>query len=590
MGKLANDPGIPSADLPVPRTAVAPGADGADGASAESPGGRSTATLTYGLPLGEVLRASTLRGARVLAGAAGLDRVVQRLNVMEVPDIVPWVKPHELLLTTGYPLRNTPEDLSDLVQQLDRCGLAGLAIKLGRYLDALPQEMLDQADRLGFPIVQLPEDVGFDDILNQVLTDVLNRQAAVLARSDEVHRALVQIVLDGGGLREVTDELVGILGGVVLATTPDGRVLAVSGVPEAVATVLEGDHFDETGRFRVERSPEGIRPDVVGGRAVGSHAVVPIIAGGVHHGRIAAFSAELMDASDVHALERAATVAALVVTKALAVSAVESKYQGDFMHDLINGRAGSIEHTVPHSASLGWDIDRPLIVVVAEIDGVEPAVTPPALRAVRPVQDRFAAGWSSVVRSRDGKAAVVGFAQEVVALVGVPAHGDVDRFVRELVGHVSGDGGGGRRSFSTGVSRVIESPHALPEAYEQARKAVHVGRQMHGAGAVAHFDGLGVFRLLSLIPDSAELRQFVNETLGELARDDAANVDLRRTLQMLLETNLNVAETARTLHFHYNTLRYRIGKLERLLGPFTSDATLRLNLALALQVIQMRGI
>jgi purine catabolism regulator len=311
----------------------------------------------------------------------------------------------------------------------------------------------------------------------------------------------------------------------------------------------------------------------------------------VHHGRIAAFSTDLMDASDVHALERAATVAALVVTKALAVSAVESKYQGDFMHDLINGRAGSVEHTVPHSASLGWDIDRPLIVVVAEIDGAEPAATPSSLQAVRPVQDRFAAAWSSVVRGRDGKAAVVGFAQEVVALIGVPAHGDVDRFVRDVVSHVSGDGGGGRRSFSTGVSRVIASPQALPEAYEQARKAVHVGRQMHGAGAVAHFDGLGVFRLLSLIPDSTELQQFVNETLGELAaRDDATNIDLRRTLQVLLETNLNVAETARSLHFHYNTLRYRIGKLERMLGPFTTDPTLRLNLALALQVIQMRGI
>jgi purine catabolism regulator len=162
--------------------------------------------------------------------------------------------------------------------------------------------------------------------------------------------------------------------------------------------------------------------------------------------------------------------------------------------------------------------------------------------------------------------------------------------VQSLVGTVRGDGGGGRRTFSTGVSRLVARVDELPRAYAEARRALTVGRQMHGENAFAHFDGLGVFRLLSLIPDSADLDAFVDETLGELAEDSRPeNAEVRRTLTLLLDNNMNVAETAREMFFHYNTLRYRIAKLEQMLGPFTTDPQVRLDIALALRVLQLRG-
>jgi len=584
MGKSAKDQAPIRRDLP---------ADAAGGTLPAMTTGDRATREGYGVPgqglsLAAVLELPCLAGAEVLAGKSGLSGVVSRLNVMEVPDILPWVKPQELLLTTGYPLRAVPESLTALVAELADRGLAGLAVKRGRYLPELPPAMLEEADRLGLPIVGLPDAVSFDDVINQVLTEVLNRQAAVLARSEEAHQALVQIVLTGGGLDRLCEELVGICGGVAMVTTPDGRVLASAGGLEQVEGL---GCFDGSGRFIVEAEPVGSRP--AGGPA-SSRVVVRIVAGSLDHGRLVAFLSEReMSDDDVHLLEGAATVAALAITKAQAVSAVESKYQADFLRDALAGRAGSAERVTGHADSLGWDIGRSMVVVVAETD---PTETPSTLTRdeLRSAQERFAMAWARTVQVRDAKAPVVGFSQEVVAVLGVPDDADSEtttRMVKELARAVSGEGGGGRRSFSTGVSRRIDSADDLPQAYEQARKAVTVGRQMHGASALMHFDGLGIFRLLSLVPDTAELRSFVSEALGELVtNDNAENEDLLATLRVLLDTNCNVAEAARILHFHYNTLRYRIVKLERMLGPFTADANLRLTLALALQVVQMRGL
>lgn len=51
------------------------------------------ASMQGGLSVRDVLQVSSLADARVVAGWDGLDRIVQRMNVMEVPDVLPWVNP-----------------------------------------------------------------------------------------------------------------------------------------------------------------------------------------------------------------------------------------------------------------------------------------------------------------------------------------------------------------------------------------------------------------------------------------------------------------------------------------------------------------
>ncbi len=426
----------------------------------------------------------------------------------------------------------------------------------------------------------------------EALADVVEQQRALLEREDEVHRVLVRVVLDGGGLPEVAAAVAGLFGGAATVTTTDGRLLASAGALEHAPDLTDLACFDRTGRLLVEDEPVGWRDPA--GAADPARGFVRIVAGSSELGVLGAFSpGPPLTSADVHLLERAATVAALAITKDQAVAAVEGKYRAEFLRDALAGRAGDPADVASHAASLGWDVDRPLVVVVAETDEND-AETTRSAEEVRSLQDRFVRAWTQAVRSRDTSVAVVGFSQEVVVLLPVDAASDADAVLRpvgELVRVVRGDGGGGRRTFSAGVSRLVDSPADLPRAYEEALTAVQVGRQVDGGSGVAHFDQLGIYRLLALVPDSADLRRFVTESLGDLATDDVPeNADLRHTLSVLIDTNLNVAETARRLFFHYNTLRYRIAKLERMLGPFTTDPQLRLTLALALRVHRMKGL
>ena len=87
---------------------------------------------------------------------------------------------------------------------------------------------------------------------------------------------------------------------------------------------------------------------------------------------------------------------------------------------------------------------------------------------------------------------------------------------------------------------------------------------------------------------AVKYRQLVQDTLGPvLELPEPARSDLLKSLAVLSSTRFNVAESARILHYHYNTMRYRVTKLERMLGAFADDAAAALRIGVALQILRM---
>ena len=411
---------------------------------------------------------------------------------------------------------------------------------------------------------------------------------AALERADALHTALTHIVLEGGDLARIAEAAGDALGYGVIFTSTDGRERAAHLDDAQRAALAEADLLDPTGRLRVERiDPEGT---TVGN---GEALVRRVVAAGVDLARLVALRPDgRIYPSDVHALERAAIVAALLVTRVEAITAVENKYQGDFLRDVFLGRAGEEEYVAEHAQAFGWDLDRPVMVVVAVLEPDAIAALAPSPEDRRAWQDRFAHAWRQVSTTIDAGIVTVAFSREVVTLVPVDdeqtetaAHPAVDRIIEA----VRGDRGGGRIPFSAGVSRVARGLGELPEAFRQAQRAVEIGRRVHGGGSVTRFDQLGLHRLLALVPDGAELTSFAADVLGPLAERTPEAADLRETLQVLLDTNFNVAEAARAQFFHYNTMRYRVGKLQRILGPVATDPHLRLDVAVALRALEIVG-
>ncbi|MGE7877619.1 PucR family transcriptional regulator [Peribacillus muralis] len=124
------------------------------------------------LTLTDALALPQIKQCQVVAGILGLNREIQSINSFDAPDVLSWLKPNELILTTGYLFQDNPQQLDQFVIELAKMNCSGLFIKLAE----IPQTAISIANKANLPILKIPPEFSLSDIMSPLLREIVTRQ------------------------------------------------------------------------------------------------------------------------------------------------------------------------------------------------------------------------------------------------------------------------------------------------------------------------------------------------------------------------------------------------------------------------------
>jgi len=506
----------------------------------------------------------------LVAGGAGLGREVVWCTALRArsPALTP-LRGGELLLINPQLLTAVDSrlTLARLLESLAGQGVAGAAVT-GR----VSVEARRVADANGLPLFTLPVTLALDQVEPQVLRYIVDRRAELHERAQDLHRQLSELALAGRGLPAVLARLSELTGVPVLLERESGVDYVGRGrLAESTAAAIAAERpaLDDWLRevpLSAYDPPVALRP-LGNGEA---RLIAPILVQGSIAGFLSLLGSD-GELGEMHrlAVGRAAHACAIELVRARAAREARDEVEEELLDVLTAGRPGSHDAARERAKRKGFDVDAPYLVCAAEADETAKAVK------IRGAWERLLATMRTSALVRERGAAAVALISHAARRAPEPK-ALMEQLHRAARTAVSGPVALGYGAVRSGTTQVAA-------AAREAEQALTMGRRLFGADSVTAFADLGLYRLLYALQPLPEVRAFRDDSLELLRAKDRGGV-LLQTLGAYLATNGSPTDAADRLHLHRNTVLYRLGRIEDLLGVDLRDAEVRLGLHLALKI------
>jgi purine catabolism regulator len=494
-----------------------------------------------------------------------------------------WLNGGELVLTTWFNLPNDTDSQIDYIRQMAQRQVVGLVMTVGKYIDAIPQPLRSVADELNFPLIEIPYTVRFVDVARAVNGALSQGNLDRVQRALTINQQLTQIVLEGGGLRELAQKLASLVRHSISIETATFDAIAtvnIAAVDEARRYTQVHGRTDprlvqalEQGGY-LPRIRETLRPVHLPVMADVGLEMERLLAPVVVHGMVYGYMWIIADDHalseiDLMAIESGATIAALMILYQESAQNAEAALKGSLLSQLIQGEA--LHETVLNDQSMRYGVDLRLPFVMAVIDSDTSTLT----QITRQMNQLTSMqGWRVVTGQ---------FGGQVVMLV--QADDTLETVLARAAERLASGKGRHDRPTRLAVSLAGQGAAHVRKAHQQCLDALAIQGRLNPQLALVRFADLGYLHTLYLAGAQSLRHNPYVPVVRQLLEDRAG--DLLHTLEAYLDAGGNGVLTAETLHIHRSTLNYRLARIEQMLQHDLQDAAVRTNLLVALKLLRL---
>jgi len=143
-------------------------------------------------------------------------------------------------------------------------------------------------------------------------------------------------------------------------------------------------------------------------------------------------------------------------------------------------------------------------------------------------------------------------------------------------------------TFTLGISLSLQSIDQIVGCYYQALSIQQTLEKIKVAKGVCRYEEAGVLKVVENFYSKGNLIGFMKDALKELLVQDEVNkTNYIQTLKCYLQNNCNANYSAQSLMVHRHTLRYRLGKIEKLCDIDFQSFKSRLKYMLAIMIYDL---